>query len=282
MSVKIMVDSACDISEADAIAMGGLLMPIEVRFGDEEFLDGVNILPNEFYSKLNNFKDIPQTSLINEFRWKSEFEKHVKNGDDLVVITLSSKLSGTYSAAVEAAKNFNGKVLVVDSMNAAIGERLLFEYALILVNQGIDAVTIKDRLDVEKSRIKLFAAVDTLKFLKKGGRISATTAFVGEMLSIKPLVSVIDGEVKLVGKAKGLKKANSQIIEFVKQTQGFDLQMPMGFLYSGTNKENLNKFLEETQSAWNFNNKDVNIHQIGCTIGTHVGPGAYGVAYFEK
>ena len=117
---------------------------------------------------------------------KEEFKKATEDGSDVVLITISSKLSGTYSSAVETAKKFEGKVFVVDSLSAAIGERLLLERAISLANSGMHASDIARTLDEEKSKVKLYAVLDTLKYLKKGGRISATTAFVGEMLSIKP------------------------------------------------------------------------------------------------
>ena len=280
MSVKIMIDSASDINEQESKELGFLFMPIQVRLGEEEFFDGVDLLPNEFYEKLVASKDMPQTSLINSYRWNEAFEDATKNGDDIVAITLSSKISGTFEAAVEASKNFNGKVIVVDSLNAALGERLLGLYALELSKQGLSANEIAEKLNEQKLKIKLYAVIDTLKYLKKGGRISAATAFFGEMLSIKPIVGVIDGKVEVVGKAKGNKKGNQYLISKVDEVGGIDFDMPYGLLYSGNDETNINKFTDECEYL--FANIKPSSYCLGCTIGTHIGPGAVGIAFFSK
>lgn len=280
MSVKIMIDSASDINKREAEKLGFLFMPIQVRLGEEEYFDGVDLLPNEFYEKLVSSKEMPQTSLINSYRWNEAFENSTKNGDEVVAITLSSKISGTYEAAVDAAKNFNGKVVVVDSLNATLGERLLGLYALELSKQNLSANEIAEKLNEKKLKIKLYAVIDTLKYLKKGGRISATTAFFGEMLSIKPIISVIDGKVEVIGKAKGNKKGNLYLISKVDEVGGIDFDMPYGLLYSGNEKSNIERF--KTECEYLFANIKPNSFCLGCTIGTHIGPGAVGIAFFSK
>lgn len=280
MSVKIMIDSASDINETEAKKLGFIFMPIEVRFADEEYFDGVNLLPTDFFDKLGSCKDMPQTSLINSYRWCKAFEEATKNGDEVVAITLSSKISGTYNAAVESAKEFNGKVFVVDSLNATLGERLLGLYALELAKQGLSAKEIAEKLDEQKSKLKVIAVIDTLKYLKKGGRISATTAFFGEMLSIKPLIAVIDGKVEVIGKVKGNKKANQFLISRVEELGGINFDMPYGLLYSGNDKTNIDKF--ETDCEYLFANIKPDTFPLGCTIGTHIGPGAVGISFFTK
>ncbi len=280
MSVKIMIDSASDITKEEAEELGFLFMPIQVRLGEEEYFDGVDLLPKEFYEKLVTSKEMPQTSLINAYRWNEAFEDATKNGDEVVAITLSSKISGTYEAAVEAAKNFNGKVVVVDSLNAALGERLLGLYALELAKQSLSANEIAENLNEQKLKIKLYAVIDTLKYLKKGGRISAATAFFGEMLSIKPIVGVIDGKVEVIGKAKGNKKGNQYLISKVDEVGGFDFDMPYGLLYSGNDESNIERFKAECEYL--FANIKPNSFCLGCTIGTHIGPGAVGIAFFSK
>ena len=280
MSVKIMIDSASDINEQEAKELGFLFMPIQVRLEEAEYFDGVNLLPNEFYEKLTSSKEMPQTSLINSYRWNEAFESATKNGDDVVAITLSSKISGTFEAAVEAAKSFNGKVIVVDSLNAALGERLLGLYALELTKQNLSASEIAGKLNEQKLKIRLFAVIDTLKYLKKGGRISATTAFFGEMLSIKPIIGVINGKVEVIAKVKGNKKGNQYLISKVEELGGINFDMPYGLLYSGNEKTNINKFTEECEYL--FANIKPNSHCLGCTIGTHIGPGAVGLAFFSK
>lgn len=280
MSVKIMIDSASDISEKEAKELGFLFVPIQVRLDGEEYFDGVDLLPTEFFDKLVSSKDMPQTSLINSYRWIEAFENATKNGDQVVAITLSSKISGTHDAAVEAAKEFNGNVVVVDSLNAALGERLLGFYALELAKQNLTLNEIVEKLNEQKTKICLFAVIDTLKYLKKGGRISATTAFFGEMLSIKPIVGVIDGKVEVIGKVKGNKKGNQFLIEKVNGKGGINFDMPYGLLYSGNDKANIEKFVSDCEYL--FANIKPNTYSLGCTIGTHIGPGAVGIAFFQN
>ena len=283
--VKILVDSASDVTEEEAKNLGISMLPMEITFGDETFLDGVNLSHERFFEMLIESADLPKTSQINEFRFNEEFEKLTSDGSELVVITLSSKLSGTYNCARNAAKNYAGKVFVVDSLQATIGIRILCEYAIRLVKENRSAKDIAKLLDDKKAKIKLMAVLGTLKYLKKGGRISSLVAFAGEMLSIKPVVSVVNGEVKLVGKAMGSKKGNNLLTQLVEKSGGIDFSMPYALAYSGLSSEYLNKYLKDSKPLWEeYIDKIENIpsYMIGSTIGTHVGPGAVAVAFFAK
>ena len=282
MSVKLMIDSASDITQNEADKLGVILAPIEVRFKDEEFLDGIDLFPEDFYLKLENCEELPKTSLINSYRWEEYFSKATEDGSDVVVITLSSKLSGTYRAAMEASEKFGGKVFVVDSLNACTGERLLLLYALSLKEKGLSAKEIAAMVENVKPKVNILAMVDTLKYLKMGGRISATTAFVGEMLAIKPIIAIIGGEVKQVGKAMGVKKAFSFLKTFVENKGGVDFNKPYGIVWSGNQQGGLEKFMVDGKKIWEENGNDISKYIIGSTIGTHVGPGAVGIAFFEK
>ncbi|MBQ7880985.1 MAG: DegV family protein [Clostridia bacterium] len=282
MGIKLMIDSASDISKQEADKLGIILMPMEIRFGDEEYLDGVNLTPYQFYDKLIENTELPKTSQINPFRFQEEFEKVINAGDDLIVITISSKLSGTYRSAMEAAKEYKGKVFVIDSLNACIGERLLCQYAMQLIEQGLSAEQIAAKLDEKKSKINVMAMLNTLKYLKKGGRISAVTAFAGEVFSIKPVIGVINGEVKLIGKAMGSKKGNNLLSSLVEKKGGIDFSMPYGVVWSGADDTLLKKYVIDSAHLWEGKTDNVPAYIIGSTIGTHVGPGAIGVAFFEK
>lgn len=282
MSVKIIIDSASDIDLKEAEELGIGLVPMEVRFAEEEFLDGINLSHREFFEKLIESVELPKTSQINPFTFEEKMQEFIGQGHEVVVITISSKLSGTYRSALEAAKKFDGKVFVVDSLNACIGERILCEYGLRLIKQGLTAKEVADKLNEVKGKINVLALLDTLKYLKKGGRISAITAFAGEMLSIKPVVGVIDGEVKMVGKAVGSKKGNNLLNSLVEKKGGIDFDMPFGVVWSGLDNSMLNKYIEDSGHLWKGFAKQVPAYMIGSTIGTHVGPGAIGVAFFEK
>lgn len=282
--IRLLIDSASDIVQQEAESMGIFMIPMEVRFGEETFLDGVDLSHKQFFEKLIENSELPKTSQINEYRWCEQFEKLTKNGEQLIVITLSSKLSGTYGSAKAAAKKYAGKVFVVDSLSAAIGERILCEYALSLIKQNLDINTIVNELNDKKKKIQVLAVVDTLKYLRKGGRISGVAALAGEMLSIKPVISVVNGEVKLVGKAIGSKKSNNLLMQLV-QKCGIDFTMPYALGYSGLNDEYLQKYLKDSEVLWRENIDDLTkipTYMIGSTIGTHVGPNAIGVAFFAK
>ena len=283
MSIKLMIDSASDISKEEASKLGIYFVPMEIRFNDEEYLDGDTLSASEFYTKLVETSDLPKTSQINPFRWEEEFKKATENGDNLIVITISSKLSGTYQSAVKASKNFDGKVFVVDSMNACIGERLLCQYAMQLIKENNLSITeIVARLNEVKSKINVMAILNTLKYLKKGGRISAVTAIAGEVFSIKPVIGVVNGEVKLIGKAMGSKKGNNLLNNLVEKKGGIDYSMPFGVVWSGNDKFLLNKYVEDSSHLWKDHVDKVPEYIIGSTIGTHIGPGGVGVAFFEK
>lgn len=281
--IKILVDSASDIDQEEAMAKEIAMIPMEVTFGDEQYLDGVNLSHRDFFEKLIESDQLPKTSQINEYRWTEEFEKLTANGDQVIVLTISSKLSGTYNSAKSAAKAFIGKVFVVDTLSATIGERILCDYALRLIEAGKSVEEIVNELEEKKKRVQIIAVVDTLKYLRKGGRISTITAFAGEMVSIKPVISVINGKVKLVGKAFGSRRSNNLLMQLVERCGGIDYDMPYGIIYSGLSDEYLQKYLKDSEVLWKEHVKDVKdipSYMLGSTIGTHVGPNAIGVAFY--
>ena len=281
--VKILIDSGCDVEEAQAKEMGVTVLPISVRFGNEEYLDGFTLSHEQFFEKLIESSDLPQTSQINQFAFEEKFSELTADGSEVVCITLSSRLSGTHANAVKAAKKFAGKVFVVDSLNACIGERVLLEYAVRLVGKGeLTAAQVAEELDAKKGKIQLLAVLDTLKYLRKGGRISSVAAVAGEVLSIKPVISVVGGEVKLVGKALGSKKSNNLLNQLVQKCGGINFGMPYVLGYSGLSDAFLKKYVADSESLWKGKIENIPYYLIGSTIGTHVGPGAIAVAFFAN
>lgn len=278
--VKILFDSASDINVKEAREMGAELISMKIRFDEAEYLDGETLSREEFFEKLVSGGKIPQTSQINPAAFEEAFGRLTENGDDVVAITISSKLSGTYGSAVQAAEKFGGKVCVVDSLNASTGEKLLCQYALKLAEGGLSAAAIADELNKVKNRICLLAVLDTLTYLKKGGRISAVTAFAGEMLSIKPVIGIVDGEVKLLGKAIGSKKSGNLLTKLVKEN-GVDFKLPYGVMWSGLDDSMLKRYVDDNRDLWSGETDSLPAYMIGSTIGTHIGPGAIGVAFFK-
>lgn len=282
MGVKIVVDSASDISEKEAKELGIVMVPMTITFGDENYLDGVNLLPNQFFEKLIESDVMPKTSQVNAFQFEEQFEKLTKNGDDVVVVTLSSKLSGTYQSAVQASSKYEGKVYVVDSCTGTIAERLLCEYALRLVDEGKSAKEIAQALDEKKTKVNLLAMLNTLEYLKSGGRISSTATVAGKVLTLKPVISIKDGAVQLAGKALGSKNGSNLLNKLVKEKGGIDFSMPYGVLWSGLDDSTLKKYVADSANLWQDATDNVPAYSIGGTVGTYLGPGAIGVAFFEK
>ncbi len=281
MAIKIVIDSPSDIDLKEAEALGVTLIPMEIQFGDEKYEDGVNLTHEQFFEKLIESAELPKTSQINPYTFEEKFAPLVEEGHEVIAITISSKLSGTFRNAQTAAKKFGNQVTVVDSLNASIGERLLCQYALRLIEDGKSAQEIVSLLNEAKKKINLIAVLDTLKYLKKGGRIGALTAFAGEMLSIKPVIGIIDGAVKLIGKAIGSKKGNNLLNTLVRE-KGIDFTMPYGVIWSGLDDSMLLKYLKDSEHLWRYQTDSVPSYPIGSTIGTHIGPGGIGVAFFAE
>ncbi len=282
MAITFLIDSAADVIPSECEALGVTHLPLKVLFGETEYADSVNLSHADFYTKLTTDPNHPTTSQVTPAEFEDAYERLTANGDQVVVITISSKLSGTYQSAVIAAGDYEGKVFVVDSLNATVGERALLRYGLMLAAQGLSAPEIAVRLDEAKKRIRLVATVDTLEYLKKGGRISATTAVVGGLLNIKPAISVVDGVVETVGKARGVKAANALLRQLIEKEGGIDEAMPLCLGYTGTSDENLKKFMDENADLWAPSGEMLNVSSVGCVIGAHVGPGAVAMAFFAK
>lgn len=278
--IRIITDSASDIIDAANTQL--TVLPMRINFGEEEYLDGVTISHHEFYEKLVENDTLPVTSLISPAVFEEAFEKAVGDGEKVIAITISGRLSGTYQSAILAAAQFEENVFVVDSLNAAIGEQILVNYALELVNKGMSAKEIVQTLNDAKKHIHILALLDTLEYLKKGGRISKTVAFVGGALSIKPVVTVIDGEVALLGKARGSKNGNNFLIKEIEKINGVDFSRPFCLGYTGLSDALLQKYIEDSKALFAEHTNELPVCSIGATIGTHVGPNAIAVAFFDK
>ncbi len=279
MSVKIITDSASDITNKGAENLA--VLPMKLSFGDEDYLDGITISHKEFYEKLVETDSLPKTSMVNPFDFMEVIDRAKEEYDEIVIITLSSKLSGTYNSAVMAAEDYKN-VYVVDSENVCVGEKVLVEYALILANKGMTAKEIVEKLEEKKKSICLIALLGTLEYLKKGGRISSAAGLVGEVLSIKPVITISDGEVAILGKARGSKKGNNLLTQEIEKCGGIDFEMPYSLAYSGFDDTMLRKYIQDNEHIWKNSADSLPIGTVGGTIGTHAGPGAIAVAFFSK
>lgn len=280
MSIKIILDSTTDLTpelydKFDTVHL-------TVRFGEEEFIDGVNLTKDEFYAKLIESDVMPTTSQASPKAFENAFKKAVDAGDEVICITLASNLSGTYQSACIAAEEFPGKVRVIDGKSIAIGTAILAEYALSLVEKGLSSEDIESELLKKRDDICIVALVDTLEYLKKGGRLSKAAAMAGSLLNIKPVISLEKGEINILGKARGSKQGGNLLIKEIEKSGGVDFKMPLLLGYTGHDRYMLDKYIEDSRYIWEKNFDSLRDTCVGSVIGTHVGPGAIAVAFFKN
>lgn len=279
MCVRIIVDSSTNVSEKYREKIQSV--PLTVRFGDREYLDGVELSKHQFYEMLVESDVLPTTSQATPAAFADCFEAIASAGDSAVVITLSSKLSGTYQSAVLAAEDYPN-IYVVDSQSVAIGTGVLAQYTVELAQQGMGAEEIAQVLTQQREKVCVVALLDTLEYLKKGGRISKTVAFAGGMLNIKPVVTIQDGAVALIGKARGSRNGNNLLVEKIREAGGVDFERPVLLGYTGLSSALLEKYVDDSKALWADHVDKLDGCLLCSVIGTHAGPGAVAVAFFRK
>lgn len=280
MSVRIIADSTADVDVS--VKNRITVVPLTVHFGDEEYIDGVTITHKEFYEKLIESDVLPSTSQATPAVFTEVFEKVAEAGDTAVVLTIASKLSGTYQSAVIAAEEHPDRIFVVDTQTVAIGSGILVELALRLADSGMEAQEIAQRLERERENVRLVALLDTLEYLKRGGRISKAVAFAGGILSIKPVICVEDGEIKMLGKARGSKQGNNLLVSEIQKAGGVDFDKPILLGYTGLDDILLQKYMTDSKTLWEEGTDELHYTGIGSVVGTHAGPGAIAAAFFKK
>lgn len=280
MNVKIITDSTADLMPRARKKC--TVVPLTVHFGEQEYIDGVTINHQEFYEKLIESDIMPTTSQPTPEAFAAAYRQAVEAGQKAVVITVSSKLSGTYQSANIAAMDFPGQVFVVDSKNVAIATSILVERALEKAEEGMEAEEIARFLVEEREKLCLVAMVDTLEYLKRGGRISKTVAFAGELLSIKPVISLLDGELVILGKARGSRQGNNLLVREIQNAGGVDFTKPVLLGYTGLDDTLLQKYKKDSAALWEDSVDTLRCTAISSVIGTHAGPGAVAVAFFKK
>ncbi len=276
--IRILTDSGSDITAPYPENL--TVIPLTIHFGDEEYQDGVTIDHRTFYEKLTNGDKLPTTSLVSPGVFADAFAQARRQGETVIAIILSGKLSGTYQSAVLAAQEFE-HVYVVDSRNATLGEQILVRYALQLVEQGLDARAIVEELERVKPHVNLMGMPDTLEYLHRGGRISKTVALLGGALSIRPVLRLMDGEVVMIGKARGSKNGNNFLIQEVNKS-GVDFTKPLCLGYTGLSDALLRRYIADSTQLWEGKVDTLPISTVGATIGTHLGPDAVVLAFFDS
>ena len=279
--IRILTDSASDILPAEAEQLGVTVIPLNVTLEDGTVLrDGVDMTPSAYYEILAGCRKLPTTSQPSPELFENFFLEAAAAGDEVIGIFLSHALSGTYQCAKLAADMANvDNVLFVDSGHVCLSEALLVRLAVQLRDSGKTAGQIAAILEHAKEHLHLVAAIDDLKYLRKGGRLPAAVAVAGGMLGIKPLITIQDGRVAMAGKARGLPGAYVALFKKVEEMGGITPAFPAlaGYTVSPREVAPIQTYLRD-----NLQQEDLLVRQIGCVIGTHAGPGAFGIAFFDK
>lgn len=281
MSVRIITDSASDMSPAEHPALA--VLPLSVTFGTDVYMDGVDIDHQRFYEMLVERDELPKTGQVNPYAFSQAIAEAREAGDEAVIITVGAKLSGAnQSARTALAEAPGGDVYVVDSNNVTLGERVLVEYALRLVDEGQGAAQIAAAVEAVRDRVVVIGLLETLEYLVRGGRLSAAAGAVGTLLNVKPVVAAEDGLIVQLGKARGSKNGRNLLNQKVEKAGGIDFSMPLALGYTGLSDAVLKKYIEDSAALWAGHTEgELPVHTIGATIGTHVGPGAVAVAFFQ-
>lgn len=277
--IRILLDSSADFSAEEAKARNMELVPINITLNDQNYRDGIDITKDEFYDLLVSSEAFPMTAQPSPQDFLDIFEDVKAKGDQLIYLSLSSALSGTFQSATLAKSMVEyDEIYLVDTLSATRAIRLMAEYACKMIEEGKDAASIAAELENFKSRVVIYAALDTLEYLQKGGRLSKAAAAVGELANLKPIITVTqEGTMAVPGKALGRNKAISSLVKMVTEKE-IDTSFPIYSLYA-VGEENTEKLEQKLGKEGVRVTKRL---QIGSTIGCHVGPGAYGVIFVTK
>ena len=279
--IRILTDSASDILPAEAQQLGVSVIPLNVTLEDGTVLrDGVDMTPTVYYGLMAQCHKLPTTSQPSPELFEHFFLEAAAAGDEVIGIFLSHELSGTYQSAKIAADMANvDNVLFVDSANVCLGEALLVRLAVQLRDAGKTSGQIVAALEHTRDHLHLVAAIDDLKYLRKGGRLPAAAAVAGGLLGIKPLITIKEGKVAMAGKARGLPGAYVALFKKIEELGGIHPSLPTlaGYTVSPREVVPIQNYLCDNLSL-----TAPLVRQIGCVIGTHAGPGAFGLAFFDK
>lgn len=278
MAIRIITDSASDYSMAEIEKRGITCIPMTVSFGEEVYKDGFDITKEEFFEKMMSEKELPKTSQPAPSEFAKVFEEAKTAGDTVIAILISSELSGTIQSA-NLAKNIvdYDKIYIVDSKLATLGMRFLVDMAVAMRDKGAKAEDIIREVENIKERVCIYAGLDTLEYLYKGGRISKSVANIGTLANIKPIITFTsEGTVVLCGKQIGTRRAIRHMAKQVAE-HGYDKNYPVYFVYA-YDRTNCAGFIQALQKQ-GMEFESPKIRGIGATIGTHIGPNAYGMIY---
>ncbi|MDY2788309.1 MAG: DegV family protein [Atopobium sp.] len=280
MAIRIVCDSGADVSDLKHDQL--TVLPLSVAFGTTTYLDGVDLTNQRFYELLMETDVTPTTGQVTPYRFDQAFAQAREADEQVVAITISSVLSGTHHSAVTAAEPYGNSVCVIDTLNASMGTRAMVEYALRLVDKGIEFEALCEELNRNVEHLRVMALLDTLEYLHRGGRLPKAAATLGTLLSIKPVITTHEGAVSLVGKARGSKAANNLLDQLVEKSGGINFNLPVCVGYTGLDDTLLNKYVQDSAALWKGNVNQLVFHSMGGTIGTHAGPGTIALGFFAN
>lgn len=277
--VKILTDSSCDLSPARCEELGVEMLPLTVNFGEESFRANIDISNDAFYQKLATVSELPKTAQITPAFFEQIFKEYKESGDDVVCLFISSQMSGTLQSA-RIAKNLVGadNIQLPDTLNVTFALGLLVEEAAKMRDRGLSAAEIASEVEALIPRVRLWALIDDLKYLKMGGRLSATSALVASILGICPIITLENGLVEVVGKARGKKAAFKFMQNMVeKEPISNDFSVTIGHAAVPKTRDDFMDFMSAE-----LKKREIHKLDIGSIVGTHTGPGACGLAYIRK
>tara|TARA_B100001029_G_scaffold60660_1_gene49022 strand:+ start:9765 stop:10601 length:837 start_codon:yes stop_codon:yes gene_type:complete len=274
--IALVTDSTCDLPKSVVKDKNITVIPLNVHFGEETFLDGIDLQSNEFFEKLSTSEIHPQTSQPSVGRFVETYNDLLKKHDSILSLHISSKLSATYNSALQAQKEIgNEKIKVIDSMNGTLGLGAIVHHIADLNQKGESFENLVKETEKIIPNAIFMGLVPTLEYLAKGGRIGKARAFMGSLLKIKPILSAVDGEIQSVGKARTLIKGMDFIVDEMKNRKISKL-----FIVHANHEERANLLKEKTKDL--IDPKDVIIAEFGPVVGTHLGPGAFGVGFISS
>ncbi|QSX08317.1 DegV family protein [Alkalibacter rhizosphaerae] len=282
MAVRLITDSASDLPLALEKEFQAKIVPLTVNFGENEhYKDRFEITSEEFFKKLADGDVTPFTSQVNPGEFEVVFKEVLENGDDIVGVFLSAELSGTYNSAVlarESLSEYRDRIHLVDSESVSLGLSLLIKNAGRLVQKGLNAKEVAVRLENMKRKMETIIVVDTLEYLRKGGRLSAGAAFIGSVLNLKPILTIKDGKLVAKDKVRGRKKAIKWIKDWIDENK-FVLADKTVFLVHAAAAEYMEELKIAIEST--YQPKEILFTQVGGVVGTHSGPGAIGICFIN-
>lgn len=280
MGIRIVVDSTSDLTDEIIEKYNIKMVPLTVNFENESFLDKVELSTKEFFEKLEVAEKLPTTTLVSPGAFVEVFSEILMEGDQVLGLFIASELSGTYDSA-RMAKNLIGSddIHIIDTRSVCLGSFALILEAIKLVEQNKPIEEIVDELERLKEKVVVAAALDTLKYLEKGGRLTKGQAVLGTLLNIKPIIGVKDGKITVIDKIRGKNKAIKWFDEWIEKNN-YDLSDKTVLLFHGRAYEQLKLLRDAIEKKYRI--KNIIEQEIGAVIGTHAGPGVLGIGFLDK